>query len=567
MKHMKQDGMENIPELCRKLLAAKGLVGEQEIAEFLFPKLKDLPKPDLMKGLTAAAMLVADYVESGHQIVIWGDYDVDGTTATGLLVNFFKELGVEVQYHIPNRLTEGYGLGSDWFSTAIKNFTSKGFLLITVDCGISNSQEIEVVKNMGGDVIVTDHHSIPLAGIPDCHVLNPSQDDCGFNGEKLAGVGVAFYLAAGIRSELLQSKRYGKRAAAINLKNYLAFVALGTVADLVEITKTNRILIKAGLESLLETPFAGLSALLTSCGLFGDQITSEDIGFLLGPKINAAGRLGKSDIAIELFISENPELAKKGAEKLERLNLKRKSICEDDFEQASYKSSKTVTEEEFCCICSGGYHLGVAGIVASRLVEEFKVPAIVFAENTDKFGLQTFKGSVRSVEGISVIDSLNSCSEYIVKFGGHDMAAGLTVLPENLKMFSEMWSKNLKDQKEAAKDRQQFIAPVETSVDDVMDRTTLEFLNRFEPFGPGNTAPIFKDKHSRIIQAKTVGRSNAHLNVVVRGEYSNYKGIGFNLGNKISYVQESPERTIYFMPTKNRYRGTVSWQLRIVDMQ
>ena len=147
------------------------------------------------------------------------------------------------------------------------------------------------------------------------------------------------------------------------------------------------------------------------------------------------------------------------------------------------------------------------------------------------------------------------------------MAAGLTVLPENFKTFSEMWSKNLKDQKEASKGRQQFTAPVETSVDDVMDRNTLEFLNKFEPFGPGNTAPVFKDTHSRIIQAKTVGRSNAHLNVVVRGEYSNYKGIGFNLGNKISYVQESPERTIYFMPTKNRYRGTVSWQLRIVDVQ
>lgn len=564
---MKQDNMETIPKLCRRLLQAKGLVGEQEISEFLYPKLKDLPKPALMKGLTAAAMLVAEYVESGHQIVVWGDYDVDGTTSTGLLVNFFKELGVEVKYHIPNRLTEGYGLGSDWFSGAIKDFTSKRFLLITVDCGISNSQEIEVVKKMGGDVIVTDHHSIPLSGIPDCHVLNPSQADCGFNGDKLAGVGVAFYLAAGIRSELLQSKRYGRKATAIHLKNYLAFVALGTVADLVEITKTNRILVKAGLESLLETPFAGISALLTSCGLFGDQITSEDIGFLLGPKINAAGRLGQSDVAIELFISENSELAKKGAEKLERLNLKRKSICEDDFEQASYKSSKTVAEEDFCCICSGEYHLGVAGIVASRLVEKFKVPAIVFAESTDKFGLQTLKGSVRSVEGISVIDALNSCSEYIVKFGGHDMAAGLTVLPENFKTFSERWSKNLKAQRDASENRQKFISPIETSVDDVMNRDTLEFLNKFEPFGPGNIAPVFKDKHSRVIQAKTVGKSNAHLNVVVRGEYSNYKGIGFNLGNKISYVQESPERTIYFMPTKNRYRGTVSWQLRIIDVQ
>lgn len=564
---MKKNNPSEVPDLCKKLLAAKGLVEEQEINEFLYPKLKDLPKPDLMKGLTAAVQLVAEYVESGCQIVIWGDYDVDGTTSTGLLVNFFKELGVEVKYHIPNRLTEGYGLGTDWFTGAIKTFTSKRFLLITVDCGISNTEEIEVIRNLGGDVIVTDHHSIPLSGIPNCHVLNPSQKDCGFHNDKLAGVGVSFYLAAGIRSELLKSKKYGKAATSVNLKNFLAFVALGTVADLVEITKTNRILIRAGLEALLETPFAGLGALLTSCGLFGDQITSEDIGFLLGPKINAAGRLGKSDIAIELFISENSEKAKKGAEKLERLNQKRKTICEEDFEKASYNSSKVLTEGDFCCICSGDYHLGVAGIVASRLVEEFRVPAIVFAENVDIFGVKTFKGSVRSVEGISVIEALNQCSECIDKFGGHDMAAGLTVLPENLKIFSDKWSASLKDQRDSVKNRKKIISPFETSVDHVMDRETLEFLGNFEPYGPGNIAPVFKDKGSRIIQAKTVGRSNAHLNVVVRGEYSNYKGIGFNLGDKLSYVQESPERTIYFVPTKNRYRGTVSWQLRIVDMQ
>ena len=564
---MRNNNNQKIPDLCKRLLTAKGLIKEQEISDFLFPKLKDLPKPDLMKGLIAAAQLVVDYIESGCQIVIWGDYDVDGTTATGLLVNFFKELGVEVQYHIPNRLTEGYGLGTDWFTGAIKTFTSKRFLLITVDCGISNSDEIEFIKNLGGDVIVTDHHSIPLSGIPNCHVLNPSQVDCGFHDDKLAGVGVSFYLAAGIRSELLKSKKYEKKASLINLKNYLAFVALGTVADLVEITQTNRILIRAGLESLLETPFEGLSALLTSCGLFGDHITTEDIGFLLGPKVNAAGRLGKSSVALELFIAENSEHAKKGAEQLERLNQKRKTICEDDFENASNNSSKVLIEDNYCCICAGDYHLGVAGIVASRLVEEFRVPAIVFAENVDSFGLKTFKGSVRSVEGISVIEALNQCSEYIVKFGGHDMAAGLTVLPENLKMFREKWSESLKAQRDTTKQRKHIISPFETCVDHVMDRETLEFLSKFEPFGPGNVAPVFKDKGSRIIQAKTVGRLNAHLNVVVRGEYSNYKGIGFNLGDKLSYVQESPERTIYFMPTKNRYRGTVSWQLRIVDMQ
>ncbi|PHR26951.1 MAG: single-stranded-DNA-specific exonuclease RecJ [Desulfotalea sp.] len=556
-----------IPELCRRLLKAKGLVEEKDIEAFLYPKLKDLPKPSLMKGLAAAVGLVVEYIDQGYQIVVWGDYDVDGTTSTGLLVNFFKEIGVEVIYHIPNRLTEGYGLNTEWFKDEISSFKSRRFLLITVDCGIANSEEIEVIKGLGGDVVVTDHHSIPLTGMPNCCVLNPAQQDCGFHEHKLAGVGVAFYLAAGIRAELAKSTAFKVKASSVNLKNYLAFVALGTVADLVEITTTNRILVRAGLESLLETPFEGLAALLTSCGLFGDQITSEDIGFLLGPKINAAGRLGKSSVAIELFVAVDSTEAKKGADRLERLNLKRKSICEVDFENASRISSKSVIQSRFCCICSGEYHLGVAGIVASRLVDEFKFPAIVFAENTDRFGLVSLKGSVRSVEGISVIQALNDCADTIVKFGGHDMAAGLTIRPEDLDVFARKLSKCLQAQFERLANKRTFVTPVEASVDQVMDRDTLEFLNNFEPFGPGNVAPVFRDRGSRIVQAKTVGKGNAHLNVVVRGEYANYKGIGFNLGDKISAVQESPERTISFVPTKNRYRGTVSWQLRIVDLQ
>ena len=565
MKQAMKNGA--IPDLCRKLLKEKGLTEEKEITDFLYPKLKDLPKPSLMKGLQAAAQLVVDYIEKGYQIVIWGDYDVDGTTSTGLLVNFFKELDVDVLYHIPNRLTEGYGLNVDWIKNEISTFTSRRFLLITVDCGISNGDEVEIIKEMGGDVIVTDHHSIPMSGIPDCHVLNPSQKDCGFHTEKLAGVGVAFYLAAGIRAELVKSKKYAKTCSAINLKNYLAFVALGTVADLVEITHTNRILVRAGIESLVDTPFAGLAALTTSCGLFGDQITSEDIGFLLGPKVNAAGRLGKSDVAISLLISEKPDEAQKSAERLDRLNNERKHICETEFENASYNLSKPLIQDAFCCICAGDFHLGVAGIVASRLVEEYRVPAIVFAEHKDRFGVVTLKGSVRSVEGISVIQALNDCSDDIVKFGGHDMAAGLTIMPDKLNVFSKNLSRCLKEQLAELDSKRSFISPVEATVDQVMDQDTLQLLSMFEPFGPGNVAPVFKDSASRVIQAKTVGKSNAHLNIVVRGEYSNYKGIGFNLGNKISDVQESPERTIYFVPTKNRYRGTVSWQLRVVDLQ
>lgn len=549
-----------------QLLEKLGIFTKQEASDFLFPKLKDLPKPSLMKGLDEAVALAVQYIEADHQIVVWGDYDVDGTTATALLVNFFRALGVDVIHHIPNRLTEGYGLNTDWFKDHIGSFSTKRFLLITVDCGISNHKEIEVIKGWGADVIVTDHHTIPVEGLPRCHVLNPSQHDCGFHNEKIAGVGVAFYLIAGLRAALVQSKKYCKAVERINLKNYLCFVALGTVADLVEITRTNRILIRAGLETLSETPFTGIATLLESCDLYGDTISSEDIGFIIGPKINAAGRLGNSDAALGLFISQNATESKKAVAGLERLNEERKRICEDDYNMALARSSSYETEDQCCCICVGEYHLGVAGIVASRLVENYGVPAIVFAEIDEDSGLSLCKGSVRSIEGVSVIRALEACSDHIYKYGGHDMAAGLTVLTANMDSFRNEFSKQIKLQLKAADRVARKKLTIEANVDDVMSRQTLDYLYLFEPYGPGNDAPVFEDRLAKVIKANTVGKFNSHLNIVVRGEYSNYKGIGFNLGERISDVQESPERRIYFSPTKNRYRGTVSWQLRIIDL-
>lgn len=556
----------SIPPLCLKLLRQRGLKEPDEIVEFLYPKLKDLPAPTGLKGAVEGAKLVRLYLENDLQIVIWGDYDVDGTTATGLLVNFFKKLGVKVIYHIPNRLTEGYGLNLEWFTDAVSQFKSKKFLLISVDCGIANAKEISSIQEMGGEVVVTDHHSIPQNGIPDCIVINPSQDDCNFRAEKLAGVGVAFYLVAAIRAELLKSKSFKTSACTINLKQFLAFTALGTVADLVEMTATNRILVRAGMESLKETNFPGLKALLGSSGLYEQDISSEDIGFILGPKINAAGRLGKSNVAIDLLLSEDEGEARKLSEALERLNNTRKSICEDDYDYAIATISPDLVSQQFLCVCAGDYHVGVAGIVASRLVEELKVPTVVFADTQDSNGSEILKGSIRSIEGVSVIDALNGCSEIIEKYGGHDMAAGLTIKKELLSVFTQQFSEKLKGQRGQIVPSTLHSKATETSVDEVMDSNTLDILTKFEPFGPGNDMPIFIDKHSRIIQARTVGKLDSHLNLVVRGEYSNYRGIAFNLGDKVSLVQEQPDRMIYFSPTKNRYRGTVSWQLRVVEL-
>lgn len=554
------------PRPFRALLQKRGLSEESEIHNFLYPKLSDLPPPDKMKNLPEAAEIVADFVKGKRQIVIWGDYDVDGTTGTSLLVNFFKKINIDVIWHIPNRLTEGYGLHVDWFIENISSFSSKNFLLITVDCGISNHKEIMEIQRLGGEVIVTDHHSIPQDSVPCCTVLNPEQQGCGFRKEKLAGVGVAFYLAAGVRSALSKINSQKQLAEGINLKQFLGFVALGTVADMVDLTPTNRILVRGGMEALVDTEFKGLRLFLKACDTSGDSLTSEDIGYLLGPKINAAGRLGKSLIAVEIFTDEDEAAITKKISRLQRLNEKRKGICDEDFEMALDAVNHEELSAGKCCFVFGDYHPGVAGIVASRLVEKFGVPAFVLAESNGMDGTITFKGSARSIDGIDLMPALHSCSSSLLKYGGHSMAAGLAVAADKVEEVLAALSSSIKKQLERRLRPEKRLFDLECGVDQVMDNSMLKLLSLMEPFGPLNPQPIFLDSSARIVNSKAVGRGAAHLNVTVRGKYSNYKGVGFRLGGFISEVQRRPERTLLYTPTKNRFRGTVSWQLRILDL-
>ncbi|SDP17171.1 single-stranded-DNA-specific exonuclease RecJ [Desulforhopalus singaporensis] len=555
-----------LPDFIRRLLIKRGVKDQKAIEGFLFPKLKDLPRPEKMKNLDAAAKLATRYVIEKKTIVIWGDYDVDGTTGTALLVNFFRELGVETIWHIPNRLVEGYGVNLSWFRDNNALGGNANFLLITVDCGSSNSHEISVLTESGADVIVTDHHELPGDGVPETLILNPMQQDCGFAGEKLAGVGVAFYLAAKIRSELIENSKYNQAAAAINLKNYLAFVALGTIADMVELTATNRILVRAGVETLDATPFTGLKLLLQSSGVERGDLSSEDIGFLIGPKINAAGRLGESRAVVELFTTDDLQKIKTNISLIESLNSKRKELCLADTDQAFLELEQETASDRKAIVLAGDYHLGVAGIVASRITDKYNLPVIILSRQTDSSGNCYFKGSGRSVEGIDLVASLADCSSLLIKFGGHKMAVGLTVdgrrVGEFIKRFESAVAKQFCNLQRAQ------IAPydVQCSVSEVMDDESLYFLKLLEPFGTANPHPKFLDKTMNIVCAKTVGQNEEHLSVTIRGKYTNYKGIGFGLGKDIDEVQRSPTRPAVFTYTKNRYRNTVSWQVRLLTL-
>ncbi|WP_136796738.1 single-stranded-DNA-specific exonuclease RecJ [Desulfosediminicola ganghwensis] len=556
---------DELPELIKKIFAKKNITDDQDIFRFLHPKLETLPHPLNMKGMQQAVECIVKGVEEGDDIVIWGDYDVDGTTATSLLVNFFRKLGIEPYWHIPNRLKDGYGLNTEVFEQLKSTHSIDNFLLITVDCGISNSKEVAEILELGGKVIVTDHHQLPLGDLPGCVILNPNQDGCDFASEKLAGVGVAFYLAAAVRSEL-EKHGYFRENEKPNLKDYLGFVALGTVSDLVEITETNRILVRAGMEALPNSSIPGLRYLLESAGLYGSLLTSEDIGFSIGPRINAAGRLGTADVAVELMTCDNHTSGSDLAKKLESYNERRKSICSDNLETALTLIQRGNLAEKSAIVVAGDFHPGVIGIVASKIVDVYRKPTVVFAEEGENEST-SYKGSGRSVEGIDLLGCLHNCSHLLGKYGGHAMAAGLSIAANNIESFREEMSRHVELEKmNILQGAQGNTLNIECNLDEVMSGNAIDYLMKLEPFGPENEKPTFTDPKAQVISCKAIGGLGQHLQLIVRGKYSNYRAIGFGLGERISEVKKQPERSITFTPMMNRFRGSVEWQLRIIEI-
>ncbi len=553
-----------LPEPLFRLLHARGITNPEQVQNFFWPKLKDLRHPLEMKGVKEGAKLVCKAMEEERDIVIWGDYDVDGTTGTALLINFFKELGIEPTYYIPDRLTEGYGFNGDIFKEKIFPDIEGRFLLITVDCGISDSKEIRKLKDLNGDIIVTDHHLLPQGDIPDCIVINPSQDTCGFNGENPAGVGVAFFLAAALRS-LLDDKGFFNKIRKPNLKNYLGFVALGTLADLVDITETNRLLIKAGLESLKESQLPGLRAVVESSGILSGDLNSEDVGFSIGPRINAAGRMGPARDAVEVMISDNFKDGLRLSKKLDSYNKKRKQICAKCYDSVLESLSNELYLRDNSVVVSGKYHSGIIGIVASRLVDKYAQPSIVFTGYSEN-GKELLKGSGRSVDGVNIVECIQHCQSHVIRFGGHAMAAGLTIERSDFEMFYKTFDSAVMAAQLNASRSSSLSYDMECSVDQVMNKEFIKYFSMFEPFGPGNERPVFLDSNASIVMGKKVGDSAQHLRLTVRGKYGNYQGIGFGLADDYSKIKKNEPCKLIFTPTINRYGNRTSWQLRIISI-
>lgn len=558
--------MTHIPvhPAIRQHLANCGITTEEETENYLFPKLKDLPSPFLLKSIDTAVELIISAIRNKDDILIWGDYDVDGITATSLLYTFFKQIGVTAKYHIPNRLTEGYGLNSRALREYATELTEDK-LLITVDCGISNGEELNLAKKYGFKTIVTDHHQVPESMVQADAIINPKQEDCRFPFSDLSGVGVAFYLAAALRNRITNNALL-TGISAPNMKTFLDFVAIGTIADIMPLKGVNRILVKGGFESISATPHRGIRNLCATLDINSELMTSEAVSFRIAPAINAAGRLGEAEKPIKLFLAETDERAREFSSQLVQLNNRRKEITEDNYSNALAITRKELFKCDRCVVILGDFHEGVLGIVASKLVEQFSIPVMVCCYHPADRTI--VKGSGRAPEGINLYKLIKGAEHFLQNFGGHEAAAGFSLPAANFMQFRETLyalistSEDIKTY-DSSDIRSQYI---DLSLSEALDLKLLDNLRQLEPTGEANPKPVFVDRQARFVSFSTFGKNKAHLKGTIRGKYNNIPVTGFNLAQKLKDLKHGEKCTVLFTHGVNYYNGRTSWRVYLKDI-
>ena len=546
------DQLNSSPVLARILLN-RGIENIETARRFLKPELSHLHDPFLLAGMQDAVERIAAAITNKEKILIYGDYDVDGTTATSMLLLFFRNLGQDVGFYIPDRLLEGYGLSEKGMVFAKENGLD---LIITVDCGITAVDEVKLANEFGIDVIICDHHQPAQDLPPAMAILNPKREDCTYPFKELAGVGVAFKLLQALQRHLALDES--------TVMRFLGLVSIGSSADIVPLVDENRVIVKHGLQSLSEPKSIGLEALIDSSGLSDREIGTGQVVFVLAPRINAVGRMGDAGRAVRLLTSDNKQQAKNIATILESENRHRKSIDEETFSQAFeiIESDFNPGEESFFVLHKNGWHPGVIGIVASRLVEKFYRPTLMIA--TDENGLG--RGSARSIAGFNIYEALKECEDLMVNFGGHKYAAGLTIEIENIPLLREKLSQI------AAKQLTDDLLKPKLSIDSEIrfheiDGQLIKLINRMAPFGPQNMRPLFLSKGLHVVGTPSVVGRN-HLKLKVRQDGVIMDAIGFDLGEKIYRISpgEQDVEMVYIID-ENEYKGRKTIQLRVKDLR
>jgi len=525
-------------------------IAEDGVEGFFHPSLKDLHNPFLMKGMETATQRVMKAISRQEKILIYGDYDVDGITATSLLLLFLRELGISGYFYIPHRREEGYGLNNK----VMEKIAQKGIdLVITCDCGISSVKEIEYAKTLGLEVIVTDHHQIKECLPPSLATINPHQPDCPYPFKELAGVGVAFKLVQALAQEKTLQKN-------LNIQKYLDLVAMGTIADVVPLRDENRAIVKLGLQRLEKTPNVGLRALMNVANLSGEKVEENNVGFILAPRLNACGRLSLAKKGVKLLLSSSPEEAFDLAEALDKENRKRQEMEERMCKEAEELLSKR-EEERVIILSKKGWHEGVIGLVASYIREKYFRPAIILSLDG-----KVAKGSARSIPRFSIFDALKKCEDLLISFGGHKMAAGMRISVDNIGKLRRRINELAKEVLSPEDLIPSYYIDACVNLDN-LDGEFFDKLECFTPYGSGNPSPLLLARKVSILSTpQTIGRGGLKMILGSEKGEKKFEGIGFGLNDKGRKFSENPEKIdIVFTPRINRWKGQKNYQIEIKD--
>ncbi len=540
-----------------RLLQIRGVNTDTGAAAFLNPKFEALTDPFEIPDMQKAVDRIVAAIEAGEKIAIYGDYDVDGVTATAVLYSFFKSIDVDVQTYIPSRMDEGYGLNNE----ALKQLSSEGItLLITVDCGVTSIEEVAYAKTVGIDVVVTDHHTLRLdekgkVTLPEAvAVINPKRMDPDNPLYELAGVAVAFYLARAIQTHFTEKLPLGQE------KWLLDLVALGTICDIVPLTGENRILANYGLKVLRKTRRVGIQALSATAEVAVESIDSYKVGFLLGPRLNASGRLEHAKKSLDLLLSEDLEAAQKIAVDLNEINLERQELTERIVTEARDIIAKDPSRKSIYLLANETWPSGVVGIVASRLVDEFRRPMLIAEDLGD-----TIKGSARSVEGFNVVEALATIGTHFEHFGGHAFAAGFSLKKDKFVLINEELVR-IADEKIEVEKLQPEIE-IDTSI--LNTEITQEFISQLsllEPFGRGNKKPVFAIMGARIADYRLVGNPAVHLKLTIEQGGINLSGIAFGYGEQATFEAEKSYDLAVTLEL-NEWNNRKTPEFRVIDIR
>ena len=552
-----QRELNYIPEALARILVLRGIDSFEAARQFFRPSLEHLHDPFLMKDMDVASERVAQAIQREERILVYGDYDVDGTTATALMVNFLRRMGVETSYFIPDRFRDGYGLGNTGIDEARQRGAS---LVIALDCGITGHEAVNYARSQGIDLIICDHHTVG-ATIPDAvAVLDPKRPDCPYPFKELSGCGVGFKLAQAVLTQLGQPEEIAYE--------YLDLVALSIASDIVPILGENRVLMHEGLKRITASPRLGIRKLAEQASLNLEHCNTSQIVFGLGPRINAAGRLGDAGLAVDLLTATSEAEAFRYAQELNKLNYHRRKLDQETLNEAIEQAERdfATCSQHALVLFQETWHLGVIGIVASRLVERFYRPVVMLSAAGDKA-----RGSARSIPGFNIYNALQYCAPLLEEFGGHDYAAGMTLPIEHISAFREKLNEVVAETLSPELLVPEILIDASLPLNEITGRFW-NILRQMAPFGPENRTPVFLAEQVEPCSAPAiVGKGHLKFKARHPGGNTIFDVIGFGQHEHFPTVRESlrtgqPLRMLFSIK-ENHWQGERTLQLQLKDIR